>query len=511
MKVVSSGFGRPLPWLVVLLCLAGGVFATENNWLTSLRVGHNLTTWLARLIEDEPSERLVIADTPTKPPDTNYQVNSWFNAALFSPASTGWTLSARPFGGGIIEPGQQSTASNAPYSANLPAAVFSSGFMAYTTGEFGPMPAAPTASGTWSANSSGNWSNSANWQGGTIADGVDNSASFNTLNITSDVTVTLDTSRTIGNVSIGDTDGTHRYTLNASGGSSLTFDSGVVFISAVLQQSSTSAGDTISVPILMNTDLDINNLSATNQLTISGNISGNGGDLYFNTQDNPNAAGDILVSGNISNGSLSVRVGVLRGTVTLTGTNTHTGGTSVQTNGTLLLNGNNGGATGSVFVGSGGTLGGTGSVGGSVDIYDGTITGGTVGTVGTLTLSQNVSLSTGEGTGIYWADISGSTSDLLAIAGTLTLGNPFGSDSKLVVSGALDGITTYTIATFGHLVGGFEFGSFSGIPSNYTLVYNDMNIQLVPTAIPEPSTWIGGALALGVIAFAIRKRKLRRA
>jgi hypothetical protein len=43
----------------------------------------------------------------------------------------------------------------------------------------------------------------------------------------------------------------------------------------------------------------------------------------------------------------------------------------------------------------------------------------------------------------------------------------------------------------------------------YTLIYNPDDIELVPTAIPEPATWIGGALALGAIAF-VSGRKLRR-
>jgi hypothetical protein len=33
-------------------------------------------------------------------------------------------------------------------------------------------------------------------------------------------------------------------------------------------------------------------------------------------------------------------------------------------------------------------------------------------------------------------------------------------------------------------------------------------MELVPTAIPEPATWIGGALALGAMGF-IRRRQRR--
>lgn len=63
-------------------------------------------------------------------------------------------------------------------------------------------------SGTWinlvGGDASGNWSTAANWNGGGIADGADNTADFSTLDITTNSTVTLDTARTIGNLLFGD-------------------------------------------------------------------------------------------------------------------------------------------------------------------------------------------------------------------------------------------------------------------------------------------------------------------
>ena len=62
-------------------------------------------------------------------------------------------------------------------------------------------------------------------------------------------------------------------------------------------------------------------------------------------------------------------------------------------------------------------LGGSGTVGGRVAINSGgTITGGTLGTVGTLTVG---SLSFNGGT--FAADFNGNTSDTLATAGTVNL------------------------------------------------------------------------------------------
>jgi fibronectin-binding autotransporter adhesin len=56
------------------------------------------------------------------------------------------------------------------------------------------------ASGSWSATTSGNWSDTANWSGGTVADGQDSTATFNQT-LSGEVTVDLDSPRTLGNLS----------------------------------------------------------------------------------------------------------------------------------------------------------------------------------------------------------------------------------------------------------------------------------------------------------------------
>ena len=58
---------------------------------------------------------------------------------------------------------------------------------------------ASAQSGSWSAVASGNWSNAANWSGGVVANGANNTATFS-LGLTNPITVTLDSSRTIGNL-----------------------------------------------------------------------------------------------------------------------------------------------------------------------------------------------------------------------------------------------------------------------------------------------------------------------
>jgi len=73
--------------------------------------------------------------------------------------------------------------------------------MAMILGAAGP--AAFAQNGSWSADADGNWSDSTKWSGATVADGVDFTASF-TNDITAPRTVTLDTPRTIGNLTFSD-------------------------------------------------------------------------------------------------------------------------------------------------------------------------------------------------------------------------------------------------------------------------------------------------------------------
>src|SRR5262245_44933539 len=56
--------------------------------------------------------------------------------------------------------------------------------------------------GTWTQNAAGtyNWSTTTNWQGGTVANGANNTANFTTANLTGPINVTLDSDRTIGSL-----------------------------------------------------------------------------------------------------------------------------------------------------------------------------------------------------------------------------------------------------------------------------------------------------------------------
>lgn len=82
-------------------------------------------------------------------------------------------------------------------------------------------------SGTWTADASGSWSDTVNWQSAYPANGVGSTANFGAVNITAERTVTLDRARSIGNLTFGDTSGGQGWTLAATGGATLDLDTGV--------------------------------------------------------------------------------------------------------------------------------------------------------------------------------------------------------------------------------------------------------------------------------------------
>lgn len=160
------------------------------------------------------------------------------------------------------------------------------------------------------------------------------------------------------------------------------------------------------------------NLNTGTDATLAGNISGI-------TSINVNsAATTTTISGNIS-GSTGVQIQSAGGTLHLTGTNTYTGNTTVSssaTPGTLIIDGDNSGATGAVTM-NGGTLKGTGSIGGAV-----TITASATLSPGSITSIE--SLATGalvlQANSTYAYEINKDAAasvagDLTAVTGNLTI------------------------------------------------------------------------------------------
>ena len=158
--------------------------------------------------------------------------------------------------------------------------------------------AAHAADGTWNSTSSGTWNSATSppWDGSTIADGSGSTAFFNTVNPTADVTVTLGGDRTIGNLNFGDTD-----TATAAGwlvtGNTLTLAGGTPTITV----GALGTGKVATVSSI---------LAGTSGLTKTG-----AGTLSL-TGINTYTGGTIVDSGNLTLGSGGI-TGVIRGALTI--------------------------------------------------------------------------------------------------------------------------------------------------------------------------------------------------
>ena len=194
------------------------------------------------------------------------------------------------------------------------------------------------------------------------------------------------------------------------------------------------------------------------------NISSEGGTLEITgAVHNPNTGPRILNLGGVSSAEISGDVtggwSVEKkdtGTWAMSGTNTYSG-TTIVMGGALLVNGDNSGVTSSVFVNSGGELGGTGTIGGAVSVSDGgEVQPGDDG-VGTLTLLANTTINGG-----FAFDIDGAGSDTLVVdvdASTVTLN---ASTSSLSVTDATAPTAGSSILVIDNAGSDDVIGTFAG-------------------------------------------------
>jgi autotransporter-associated beta strand protein len=207
-------------------------------------------------------------------------------------------------------------------------------------------------------------------------------------------------------------------------------------------------------------------------------------------------------------------------------------GTTMVNAGTLFANNATGSATGTgaVAVNSGGTLGGGGTISGPVAVNNnGTLSPGN--SPGILHLGNSLTLNNGSYLNIEVGGVNAGTGgyDQVQIAGTgagaLTLNTPnlsvslvnsftptFGEKFYIL---DLTGVGTVA-GIFGNAVAGTAYTDSSG--NNWLITYNDTfdttpgnDVSLTffgMTPIPEPSTWIAGALTCAALAYgSLRKRR----
>ncbi len=268
--------------------------------------------------------------------------------------------------------------------------------------------------GTWIADADGNWSDAGNWEDGVVADGTSATADFATLNISAPRTVTLDASRTIGNLEFADISGENGWILGPE---------------ALDAASETESGNLLTLArIGGRPTIDVENGTVAIQRRlggVQGFIKEGSGVLELNNPSHP------------LTGDLTVREGILRA---LAGGN---GGMGIGTVG---------GAENRIVVEDGGTF----QLGGNVQIANkqariagAGVDDGEGGNLGAFYVDA-----TGLGNGTRWSH-NGATNPALSLAADATIrvdGNGFGQNTSNVLMAHLDlGGHTLTKAGMGRI------------------------------------------------------------
>lgn len=252
----------------------------------------------------------------------------------------------------------------------------------------------------------------------------------------------------------------------------------------------------------------------------------NGATIEVTNGKNLDFTGTILNS--FDGTSTVIKTGA--GTLTLSGSNSYTGVTTVSA-GSLLVNGNNSTATGAVTVDSGATLGGSGTIGGATTI-NGTHSPGNspavqtfasdlgYGSAAAFSFELISNASTGRGTTFDGVNVGGSLSiasgavfnvTLNGAGSTTDFGNVFWSTNQswLVFDPTGVGTTTgnFAIGTVSLDSLGKAYSSYGSFSTSAD-VNNDLYLNW--TAVPEPSTYalliLSGA---GFAGHVIRRRSRR--
>ena len=188
-------------------------------------------------------------------------------------------------------------------------------------------------SGTWINPSGGSWANSANWQGGIIAQGTDSTADFGTLSLSADATVTLDGAQTIGNLIFADKANAHNWILNTGTGGPLTLSVSVNPTPIITVSNQTA---TIGLELVGTQGLSQNGNGTLILVQLIGYGDGttnNAGTLEFlsslNTSNNPAFESPLVINSGYAESAATLNLDVNQ--------NNDAGSTNVLGNGTLRL------------------------------------------------------------------------------------------------------------------------------------------------------------------------------
>jgi autotransporter-associated beta strand protein len=363
------------------------------------------------------------------------------------------------------------------------------------------------ASGVWTANTSGLWSDTSKWLGGAVANGT-GSADFSTLDITADRTVALDTALTIGSLVFGDTStATSAGWTITNNGNSANILTLVGTTPSVTVNSLASGKAAVVSTVLAGTSGLAKNGNGTLALaalnTYSGNTTVNSGTLRLDIGGGTGAlrGGLTVNSGATVLSTVSSSFGFNLGTKV--DTLTVNGGTLLHTpsGGTLTLS--------SVAINlTGGTLDSTGT--GGFDFFDAIALGGpnlntSVTTFASATpsvIAGRVNLRAGDSdtTGTVFTVADGAAVNDLIVSATLGNGTFQGVASVVQKSGpgrlVLSGNNSYTGGTTLN-AGSLVAASPTALGGNSTLTFNAGSGLVLELATPEGSLTSTYSLNMG--------------
>ena len=221
------------------------------------------------------------------------------------------------------------------------------------------------------------------------------------------------------------------------------------------------------------------------------NLTGSG--VAIKAADAADVARNISLSGDIVGTYGFTKTGT--GTLTLSGTNTYTGPTTVAA-GVLAVDGSIAGSS-LTTVNDGAKLQGIGTLGATTVNAGGHVAPGN--SIGTLNVSGNMTIN---GTLDVEYDGGGSLIDLLAVTGTLDITNATVDFAPM--NSALTG-SPYIFATYGTLAG-TQFSLVTDLPDGYTIdyAYNNGTTATNIALVPEPTAAL--LAGLGLLGLLRRRR-----
>ena len=247
-----------------------------------------------------------------------------------------------------------------------------------------------------------------------------------------------------------------------------------------------------------------------------------------------------LITGSISNGTTTAVSLTKSGTSTwtLSGDSSYTGPTTVS-GGTLLVNGNNSGATGAVTVAAAGILGGTGTIGSTVTMQAGStfttqFSGGTIDPLdifGDLDLSAASNLLSVVGSGIAgpWTilNYSGTLTGTFESSPGYSVNYGTGSNSSITITAISlpgDFNTNGMVDAGDYVVWRKNSTANAALPNDngvgnqaarYSLWRTNFGkppgsgSELAEANVPEPATYLLVSMAMAVLTAATRRRRCR--